>query len=608
MVGFLRRLVSSARGDKPPTALAPPTEGEASGTKPKDVIAMLTDMRERIDVWIAEARQATGRDVVVMFSMEHMYDPANLNRPAQLAGSLLEDGCPVFFNFDQCGVDELPSHREPALIQSHTEITSRILPQLLEADFGEKTKLLVIGFPHELMVRYISYAEQHGWRVAYDAYQDSEESARLNANMPYQLEYEWYISKNAHTVSAVSGALAQKLETISGRKVGVIPNAPSRGLLLRPPANETPPFVVGFFAGESEDLTDWELLLRCARRYPNVLFELVGVGTAIDPEVANVRLLGRLSSDERSGVISRWGAAIIPFIFSPASESVDPVGLYDIVASGLSVVTTYLPQVRGHPGVNVAESPEEFVELVGSLIEQGNTRREPGLGVAGYQQLDQPERNAPKHARLCPASAANPGIPHQHCSMKPKLLFAYRFGVLGGVATQLLNRYTQFAGRFDVRILFEHDHGVAGRFPAGTAIAIGNSAGRVAHMQDYAADITVIIDAPNMITDWHRAGRVGQAILEVHTTTSNFSYLDKLTVESGIKGIITVSEYMARMVTATPLGGGVPVRVVSNCLTDGWFGPWLPPSATRSIPLVWVGKLDGHKRVLSALTLWDGSR
>ncbi len=377
-MGLFRRLVPSARGDKLSSALAPSTEGEATGTKPQDVDAMVTDMRERLDVWVAEARQATGRDVVLMFSMEHIYDPANLDRPAQLAGSLLEDDCPVFFNFDKCGLDELPSHRQPGLIQSHTDITARILPQVLEADFGEKKKVMVIGSPHELMVRYISYAEQHGWRIAYDAYQDSEESARLNANLPYQLEYEWYISRNAHMVSAVSGALAQRLEVISGREVAVIPNAPSRGLLLKPPANEAAQFVVGFFAGESEDLTDWELVRRCARRYPNVRFELVGVGKAMDPEVANVRLLGRLSSDEQSGVISRWGAGMVPFIFSPASECVDPVALYDLVASGLSVVTSYLPQVRGHPGVKVAESPEEFVDLVGSLIEQGNIRRDPG--------------------------------------------------------------------------------------------------------------------------------------------------------------------------------------------------------------------------------------
>ncbi len=173
--------------------------------------------------------------------------------------------------------------------------------------------------------------------------------------------------------------------------------------------------------------------------------------------------------------------------------------------------------------------------------------------------------------------------------------------MLGGVATQLLNRYEQFADQFDVRILFEHDHGVAGRFPTGKAVAIGNSAGRVAYMQDCAADITVIIDAPNLITDWHRAGRIGQAVLEVHTTTANFSYLEELSLESGIQGIITVSEYMAQLVATTPIGRVVPIRVVSNCLTDEWFGAWGAPTHPESIPLVWVGKLDGHKRVLTAL-------
>lgn len=186
---------------------------------------------------------------------------------------------------------------------------------------------------------------------------------------------------------------------------------------------------------------------------------------------------------------------------------------------------------------------------------------------------------------------------------KPRVLFAYRFGVLGGVATQLLNRYSEFSQRFDVQILFEEDHGVSGRFPPDVAVAISESADRVDHIRDVAPDLTVIIDSPSLLKDWNEAGRIGAAVLEVHTTTANISYLDRLDGNAGIRGIMTVSEYMRGVVEQSPIAAEVPVSVVSNCLESSWFraGTGAHDIPAPGVPVVWVGKLDGHKRILSAL-------
>ncbi len=381
VMGAFRRVAALIRiGESPPSVVPLATERDVSGSRSKaqNAATMLKDMSERLDGWIWDARHAAGSDVVVMFSIESMYDPTNSSRPAQLASVLLEEDCPVFFNFNEDSSGGVASHHQQGLIQSQTEMTSRVLPQLLEADFGDKRKVLMIGFPHELMVRYMSYAEQHGWQIVYDVYMDWEECARLNRNLSYEPEYEWYISRNAHAVFGVSGALARKLETISARGVAVLPNAPNRSLPVAPAAGDFGQFVVGFFAGGLDVLIDWDLVIRCARRYSSVLFELAGSTNSVDrPVPGNLRLLGPISSEERSRLISRWGGGMVPFIFGPVSESIDPIELHDLVGAGLPVVTTYLPQVRDYPGVKMAESPEEFIDLVGSLVETTRVELEP---------------------------------------------------------------------------------------------------------------------------------------------------------------------------------------------------------------------------------------
>lgn len=189
--------------------------------------------------------------------------------------------------------------------------------------------------------------------------------------------------------------------------------------------------------------------------------------------------------------------------------------------------------------------------------------------------------------------------------MKRKILFAYRYGVLGGVSMQLLNRYAEFSREFDIRVLFEENAGVTSSFPDGIATALVDASDRVRYMKSFAPDLTVIIDSPAMIADWQKAGRVGPAVLEVHTTTANIAYLSRLDVGDGISGIITVSEYMRRVVGETAIGSALPVQVVSNCLDEMWFQSLDEPDKQSVVPVIWVGKLDGHKRVLTALNILE---
>jgi glycosyltransferase involved in cell wall biosynthesis len=180
-----------------------------------------------------------------------------------------------------------------------------------------------------------------------------------------------------------------------------------------------------------------------------------------------------------------------------------------------------------------------------------------------------------------------------------KVLFCYRYGVIGGVSTQLLNRYTHFSAEFEIGVLYESDHGMVAHFPPGVARVTPTDEARESAIRDAEPDVVVVIDSPGFLTAWQRAGSPGSLILEVHTTTANLSYLGELAVEPD--HIVTVSEYMRAKLGALGLS---PISVVPNCLDERWYADTVPPTL-ETTPVAWIGKLDGHKRWRAAADLLD---
>jgi len=188
---------------------------------------------------------------------------------------------------------------------------------------------------------------------------------------------------------------------------------------------------------------------------------------------------------------------------------------------------------------------------------------------------------------------------------KPRVVYGYKYGLLGGVSAQLRNRYPHFRDLADVRILFQEDHGSVASFPAGSAFETRSVDSQAFALQMLEPDLTVVIDSPSFLRAWEMAGKPGKLLLEVHTTTSNISYLNKLAhLHDDIAAVITVSDYMRERLTAIRQLEGLPFYIIPNCLTDQWFEE-PTPVALEERPLLWVGKLDDHKRWRPALDIID---
>lgn len=185
-----------------------------------------------------------------------------------------------------------------------------------------------------------------------------------------------------------------------------------------------------------------------------------------------------------------------------------------------------------------------------------------------------------------------------------RIVFAYRYGLLGGVSAQLLNRYPWFSREYDVHVLYEHDHGMVRHFPPGVARVTATPAEMEAAIEELDPDVLLVIDSPAFLEAWATAGRPGRLILEVHTTTANRGYLKDLSESTGISGFLTVSEYMRTSLVEAGMDRLGPIHVVPNCLDTRWFQePEVDELDER--PLMWVGKIDSHKRWRAATDVMD---
>ncbi|NMB77065.1 MAG: glycosyltransferase family 4 protein [Myxococcales bacterium] len=190
-----------------------------------------------------------------------------------------------------------------------------------------------------------------------------------------------------------------------------------------------------------------------------------------------------------------------------------------------------------------------------------------------------------------------------------KICFCYRYLILGGVTTQIANRLRYLAGRAEIACLYLEDFGGACALRDLSDITVcGDAAGQRRYFSERRFDVVSVIDSPMIYPPLLDSGFRGAVVNEVHTTTKNLAYLDGLRRDSRalarIRAIFTPSRYLANRIQGEfGFGGLCPVRVVPNCLDTHTFSPDpAPPFPNRPVVL-WVGKLDEHKRYTDFLEI-----
>jgi hypothetical protein len=81
-------------------------------------------------------------------------------------------------------------------------------------------------------------------------------------------------------------------------------------------------------------------------------------------------LLGKVEHAELPTHARHWNAAMIPFKASRLSESVDPIKIYEYIALGLPTAVTGMPHLASYPGVQVAETADDFEAALAAASSQ----------------------------------------------------------------------------------------------------------------------------------------------------------------------------------------------------------------------------------------------
>ena len=214
--------------------------------------------------------------------------------------------------------------------------------------------------------------EAFAWPLVYDR---MDEHRGFSTNAPAMLREEGRLLAGADLVTATSSRLEESSLRANLHTVRV-PNGCDWPRWSTPmgaglPAGLQRP-IIGYFGAISEWF-DGALVERLAAARPQWSFVLVGSTYGAElgrlARLPNVHLLGERPYPTLAGLAKEFDAGIIPFRRSALTDATDPVKFYEMMALGLDVVATALPELEGRGDlVRLASTPDEFLAALDEVV------------------------------------------------------------------------------------------------------------------------------------------------------------------------------------------------------------------------------------------------
>ena len=143
--------------------------------------------------------------------------------------------------------------------------------------------------------------------------------------------------------------------------------------------------IIGFI-GAVATWVDFGLIDRLARTFPNCSIVMIGpyLGTKKLPAHPNLHWLGGKPYQQLIAYAQLFDVGIIPFRTSSMTEAVNPIKMWEYMATGMPVVTTAIPEARKYSHLLLySENEEQFMENIkNALYNDTVQKREQRMALA----------------------------------------------------------------------------------------------------------------------------------------------------------------------------------------------------------------------------------
>ena len=110
-----------------------------------------------------------------------------------------------------------------------------------------------------------------------------------------------------------------------------------------------------------------------AKRRPDWSFVFVGpVREGLNkPNLTNVHFIGYVPYEVLPGYLAAFDVCILPFRRDRVTESVNPIKMYEYMATGKPIVSTSIPEVERYSDlIRIAEGPEAFEKAISDALKE----------------------------------------------------------------------------------------------------------------------------------------------------------------------------------------------------------------------------------------------
>ena len=119
---------------------------------------------------------------------------------------------------------------------------------------------------------------------------------------------------------------------------------------------------------------DYDLLKKCAKKYPNYGFILIGIDYDKTLEKAkldkyeNIIYLGKVEYKKLINYTKNCDLLTIPFLINHITESTSPVKLFEYMATQKPILTTAMPECKKYESVIIGENHDDYVKKIESTL------------------------------------------------------------------------------------------------------------------------------------------------------------------------------------------------------------------------------------------------